>query len=58
MLATVRTRLAKLLLFVGISAVLVACGGGGGESEPPEPEPLPQGTWDSPQATWDNISWA
>lgn len=48
-------------------AALAGCGGGGdgqrnGDRAPPSPpdgsQPLPEGVWDSPGATWDNIRWA
>jgi len=60
MRTAIYSRLAKWLLILGITTLLVACGGGGDGGDPPDPDPdpLPQGTWDSPQSTWDNISWA
>jgi len=45
-----------VFLAIGLAAVLGSCGGGGGDSNNP-PAAGPPLTWDSPQATWDNVTW-
>jgi hypothetical protein len=55
----------KLVLLAAITVALAGCGGGGGGSgSPPDEGTRPAASpassplaWDSPSATWDNVTW-